>query len=93
MSAASTTSTDLGVSSVSTTSGAIVTEPTRSTTATRDLRQRTRLRSSGLDQKALAETEWVMEDLRRIAVISAMMAVGLALAYVLLVIVGLGDFY
>ena len=61
--------------------------------ATRDPRARTRLRSSGLDQKAAAETEWVTDDLRRIGVISAIMVAGLALAWVLLVVVGLGDFY
>jgi hypothetical protein len=61
--------------------------------ATRDPRVRTRLRSSGLDQKAAAETEWVTDDLRRIGVISAIMVAGLALAWVLLVVVGLGDFY
>ena len=61
--------------------------------AARDLRSRTRLRSSGLDQKAAAETEWVTDDLRRIAVISAIMVAGLALAWVLLVVVGLGDIY
>jgi hypothetical protein len=62
-------------------------------TAARDPRARIRLRSSGLDQKAAAETEWVTDDLRRIAVISAIMIAGLALAWVLLVVVGLGDFY
>ena len=60
---------------------------------TRGLRPRTRLRSSGLDQKAAAETEWVTDDLRRIGIISAIMLAGLALAWVLLVVVGLGDFY
>jgi hypothetical protein len=59
----------------------------------RDPRARTRMRSSGLDQKAAAETEWVTEDLRRIGIISAIMIAGLALAWVLLVVVGLGDFY
>jgi hypothetical protein len=63
------------------------------TATARDLRPRTRLRSSGLDQKAAAETEWVTDDLRRIAVISAIMVAGLALAWVLLAVVGLGDFY
>jgi hypothetical protein len=61
--------------------------------ATRGLRPRTRLRSSGLDQKAAAETEWVTDDLRRIGIISAIMLAGLALAWVLLVVVGLGDIY
>jgi hypothetical protein len=51
------------------------------------------MRTSGLDQKAAAETEWVSEDLRRIGIISAIMIAGLALAWVLLVVVGLGDFY
>jgi hypothetical protein len=72
--------------------------PTSSATRTsslalRDARSRTRLRSGGLEQKASAEAGWVTEDLRRIAVISAIMLAGLALAWVLLVLVGLGDFY
>ena len=64
-----------------------------SSLAIRDARSRTRLRSGGLEQKAAAEAGWVTEDLRRIAVISAIMLAGLALAWVLLVFVGLGDFY
>jgi hypothetical protein len=59
----------------------------------RDIRARTRLRSGGLEQKAAAEAGWVADDLRRIAVISAIMLAGLAIAWVLLVVVGLGDVY
>jgi hypothetical protein len=67
---------------------------TRSAAAgARDLRARTRLKSGGLEQRALAEEGWVIEDLRRIGIISAMILVGLALAWVLFVVVGLGDFY
>jgi hypothetical protein len=64
----------------------------RTASAARGLAARTRLRS-GLEQKAIAEAGWVTEDLRRIAVISAIMLAGLALAWVLFVIVGIGDFY
>jgi hypothetical protein len=61
--------------------------------AARDTRTRTRLKAGGLEQKAAAEAAWVTEDLRRIAVISAIMLAGLALAWVVFVLVGLGDFY
>jgi hypothetical protein len=64
----------------------------RTASPARGLGARTRLRS-GLEQKAIAEAGWVTEDLRRIAVISAIMLAGLALAWVLFVIVGIGDFY
>jgi hypothetical protein len=75
------------------TASPVATTTTRSATATPELRPRTRLRSSGLEQKAAAETAWVTDDLRRIAVISAIMIAGLAIAWVLLVVLGLGDFY
>jgi hypothetical protein len=67
--------------------------PATTVVTTREIRQRTRLRSSGLDQKAAAETEWVTDDLRRIAVLIAIMLAGLAVAWILLVVVGLGDIY
>ena len=71
----------------------ISTARTSAVVAAREPRPRTRLRSSGLEQKAAAELEWVTDDLRRIAVISAIMIAGLAMAWLLLVVVGLGDFY
>jgi hypothetical protein len=70
-----------------------LTTSSRPASTTRDSRARTRLRSGGLEQKAAAEAGWVTEDLRRIAVISAIMFIGLALAWVLFVVVGIGDFY
>jgi hypothetical protein len=79
-----------GASAAATASSAVA---ARGSTQTRDVRPRTRLRSSGLEQKAAAETGWVIDDLRRIAVISAIMLVGLAAAWVVLVVVGIGDFY
>jgi hypothetical protein len=70
-----------------------VSSASTSVAPTRDLRPRTRLKASGLDQKAAAETDWVTDDLRRIAVLIAIMVAGLLIAWVLLVVVGLGDFY
>jgi hypothetical protein len=65
----------------------------RTAAGSRDLRSRTRLRTGGLEQKAAAEAGWVTEDLRRIAIITAILLIGLALAWLLLVVVGLGDVY